>query len=105
MTKVQFFEQGGRLTGFSLSGHSSADANDETGKLVCAAVSSAAYFAANTITDVIGAKASVSVTDAAMRLRVQNPDPRTDAVLAGLKLHLEQLSAQYESKIKLTTEV
>ncbi len=49
--------------GFNLKGHSTADAEDEIGKLVCASISSAAYLTVNTITDVIGDKAEIDLGD------------------------------------------
>ena len=54
MTKVKLLADEKGLCGFEISGHSSKDGADEVGKIVCAAVSSAAYLAANTVTDIIG---------------------------------------------------
>ena len=89
MTKARFWEQG-----FSIIGHSTKDAKDDEGRLVCAAVSSAAYMAANTVTEVIKDNAKIDVKDGEMFLSVKNPSAETKAVLEGLKLHLIELSKQ-----------
>lgn len=105
MTSVKFFSNGKKLTGFSVKGHSTISCEDEEGKLVCSAVSSAVYMAANTITEIIGDKADIDIDDALMVLRIQNPQEVTVTVLEGLKLHLEQLACQYGNSIKVNSEV
>lgn len=101
MTRVRFSADGKGLYGFEISGHSSKDGDDEIGKIVCAAVSSAAYMAANTVTDIIGDKAEIFVDDAVMRFYVKNPSDCTVKVLEGLRLHLTELSEQYGSNITI----
>ncbi len=105
MTEVKFFAEKGKLCGFSISGHSSVNCDDDEGKLVCSAVSSAAYMTANTITEIIGEKAEIVESDAKLSLKVKKPDAKTVAVLEGLKLHLEQLSFQYNDRISILSEV
>lgn len=102
MTKVKLSKNG-----FSVKGHCTADANDDLGRLVCASVSSAAYMAANTITDVVGDKADISVCeeDGEMILKVFSPSDGTKIVLEGFKLHIQQLSEQYPDCIKVISEV
>lgn len=101
MTRVRFSADEKGLYGFEISGHSSEDGDDEIGKIVCAAVSSAAYMAANTVTDIIGDKAEIFVDDAVMRFYVKNPSDCTVKVLEGLRLHLTELSEQYGSNITI----
>lgn len=101
MTRVRFSADEKGLYGFEISGHSSEDGDDEIGKIVCAAVSSAAYMAANTVTDIIGDKAEIFVDDAVMRFYVKNPSDCTAKVLEGLRLHLTELSEQYGSNITI----
>lgn len=101
MTRVRFSADEKGLYGFEISGHSSKDGDDEIGKIVCAAVSSAAYMAANTVTDIIGDKAEIVVDDAVMRFYVKNPSDCTVKVLEGLRLHLTELSEQYGSNITI----
>ena len=102
MTKVEFFAE---PIGFCMTGHSSKNGDDEQGRIVCAAVSSAAYMAANTITEIIGDNADIEVDDARMHLIVAAPSDETIAVLAGLELHLTELSDQYPKNIKVISEV
>ena len=88
-----------------MTGHCTADSNDEQGRLVCAAVSSAAYMTANTITEIIGDKADIEVNDGEMVLSVKTPSDKTLAVLEGFKLHIQQLEEQYKGCIKVYLEV
>ncbi len=99
MTTVRFLADRQGLCGFAISGHSSFDGDDEEGRLVCAAVSSAAYMAANTITEVVGDKADITIDDAVMRVKVVCPSAATVTVLKGLRLHLQALSEQYDKHI------
>lgn len=102
MTKVKLSENG-----FSVKGHCTADANDETGRLVCASVSSAAYMAANTITEVVGDKADIRISETGgeMVVNVSHPSHETMVVLEGFGLHIQQLSQQYPDCIKVISEV
>ncbi|MBR4100216.1 MAG: ribosomal-processing cysteine protease Prp [Clostridia bacterium] len=101
MTSVKFLAEE-NLYGFEISGHSSRDCDDQTGKIVCAAVSSAAYMAANTVTDIIGDKADVSVDEAKMVFVCKKPSDATVKVLEGLRLHLTALSEDYSNNIKIS---
>ena len=105
MTRVKFLLNGKDIYGFEIKGHSSCDGNDDEGKIVCAAVSSAAYMTANTITEIIGNECEIDVDDALMRVQVLNPNSDTAIALEGLRLHLTELSKQYSKRIKITTEV
>ena len=99
MIRVRFLVGNRQLKGFQIIGHSGFA---ETGEdIVCASVSSAAYMAANTVTDIIGANADVSVSDAEMMLIINEPCERTETVLKGLELHLTELSKQYPDNIKI----
>ncbi len=99
MIKVRFSVGNRQLKGFEISGHAMFA---ESGRdVVCAAVSSAAYMAANTITDVIGADAVAEAGEATMRVELNNPNEQAEAVLKGLELHLTELSKQYPQNIKI----
>ncbi len=87
-----------------ISGHSTENADDIQGKLVCSAVSSAAIMAANTITEIIGDKADVQVRDGYLSFKVKESQDNK-SVIAGLIFHLEQLSYEYPDRIKITMEV
>ena len=97
MIKAVFFIKGKNISGFSITGH--ADYR-ESNDIVCASVSSAAYMAANTLTDVIKAKADIEEQDGRMSVRTDSTLPEVQTVLKGLRLHLEQLADQYPENIK-----
>ena len=100
MTKVKLFPNG-----FSVKGHCSANANDEVGKLVCAAVSSAVYLTVNTITDVIGDNADIVEKDGEMTVKLDFVSEQSKTRLSGFKIHILQLEEQYPDCIKVNSEV
>ena len=105
MTIAKLLTDKNGLYGFEVSGHSTESCDDLEGKLVCAFISSAVYMAANTITEVVGEKCEVEVSDGFMRLAATEPHKSTKTVLEGLRLHLTELSKQYPKQIKIITEV
>lgn len=105
MTTVVFIFEDELLTGFSIKGHATVDEDDEQGKIVCAAVSSAAYMTANTITEIVGAKADITVSDGEMKLVVKNEIESSLPIMSGFMLHITELSKQYPDYIVLNTEV
>ena len=95
----------GSLCGFDVQGHSgSAVAGRD---IVCAAVSSAVYMAANTLTEVCGCKADIQQADGLLRCTVGDADTnKAQEVLKGLHIHLQGLVAQYPKFITIQlTEV
>lgn len=105
MTEVKFIFADSDPKGFEISGHSSFNCNDEAGKIVCSAVSSAAYMAVNTVTEIIGDKMNSCVQDGFMRSVGEDLSKGSKDVLKGFALHIKELSAQYPDRIKITTEV
>lgn len=100
MIKVIFFTADNAITGFEISGHSgSAQAGSD---IICSAVSSAAYMAANTITEIVRLNAEADVSDGYMSFRVKSGLSDAQQILEGLKLHLEALAADYPNNIKVT---
>ena len=99
MTSVKFYADKIGLYGFEISGHSSKTCDDIDGKIVCSAVSSAAYMAANTVGEIIGDRCEATVDEALMNFRVLSPSDTSRKVLEGLKLHFTELSKQYSSRI------
>lgn len=99
MIKVRLLIGNDRLTGFDISGH--AMFAESGSDIVCASVSSAAYMAANTVTEIIGAKAFANVGEAEMRFVLEEENAAAQAVLDGLRLHLTELSKQYPKNIKI----
>ena len=99
MIRVRFKTANGLLTGFSLSGH--AGAGEYGQDIVCAGVSSAAYMTANTITEIVGATANITVDDGLMSLTVTSRIDRCQDILSGFQLHLQALAEQYPKRIQL----
>ena len=104
MTRVVFFGSGDILSGFLITGHSTQSCDDLDGKFLCAAVSSAAYFAANTLTEIVGCGCDIDVRDGYMSLRIRRDAEGSQVILKGLRLHLQQLAEQY-SNIEINLEV
>ena len=93
------------MSGFCITGHAGAGSAGED--VVCAAVSSAAYLTANTVTDILHVPAQVHVQEGRMELRLpQEAVALCQTALAGLQLHLQALQEQYPKRIQLmNTEV
>jgi uncharacterized protein YsxB (DUF464 family) len=103
MISAKLLTRNGTLCGFDISGHSGSAARGSD--IVCAAVSSAAYMAANTLTEVCGCHAEIYEADGALRVTVSDPE-QAQIVLKGLEIHLQGLVAQYPKFIKIQlTEV
>ena len=99
MIRVKFSVGNKQIKGFEISGHAMFA---ESGRdVVCAAVSSAAYMAANTITEIIGADAEATVEGAKLSVALNQTSEQTETVLRGLELHLTELSKQYPENIKI----
>ena len=104
MTKCEFFTEGERITGFSVSGHSGyAEAGQD---IVCAAISAVVTMAEATINDVCGAKAKVRVKDEDARITLTLPascdeEETVQAVLAGMMVTLCNLRDDYPDYIEV----
>ena len=104
MIRVRFHSAHDALIGFTLDGHAGAGMSGED--IVCAAVSSAAYMTANTVLEIIGATADVTVDDGYMSLRLIDKIADCQDILSGFRLHLEALQDQYPNRVHLmNTEV
>ena len=104
MTRCEFFTEGDRITGFSISGHSGyAEAGQD---IVCAAISAVVTMAEATINDVCGAKAKVRVKEEGARVTLTLPasyeyEEAVQAVLAGLLNYLMALRDEYPDYIEV----
>ncbi len=94
MITASFFDNN---RGFEIKGHSrlAQSGND----ILCAAVSSAAYMTANTITDIIGAKADIKESDGYMRFKLIDESHEAETLISGLSLHIGELSKQYPKNV------
>lgn len=98
MTRVEFFDGGGRITGFRCQGHSGF--SEAGSDLVCAAVTALVRMAECTLNDVCGCGAQVRVDQDAAAITLRLParsdeEDTAQAVLAGLMLTLSSLRDEY----------
>lgn len=101
MISAVFTANGKTLTGFQISGHSGYA--EEGQDIVCAAVSSAALMAANTITEIQRLRADIAVDDGFLKLNLSSGDAQTASVtLEGLRLHLTALAKEHPQFIHVT---
>ena len=104
MTKCEFFTEGDRITGFTVSRHSGyAEAGQD---IVCAAISAVVTMAEATINDVCGAKAKVRVKEEDARITLTLPtscdeEDTVQAVLAGMLLTLCNMRDEYPDYIEV----
>ena len=104
MTRCEFFVEDGRITGFSVSGHSGyAEAGQD---IVCAAISAVVTMAEATINDVCGAKAKVRVKEEQARITLTLPtscdeEEAVQAVLSGMMLTLISMREDYPDYIEV----
>ena len=104
MTRCEFFTEGERITGFSVSGHSGyAESGSD---IVCAAISAVVSMAEATINDVCGANAKVRVKEEDARITLTLPtscdeEDAIQAVLAGMLLTLCSLRDDYPDYIEV----
>lgn len=101
MTKAEFIYNGDFIIGFQISGHSGGGFYG--GDIICAAISSAAIMAANTVTDVIKAQADVSCDEntGALGIMIHADVGKCQQVLEGFELHLNELAKQYPDNIQV----
>ena len=104
MIRVRFHTAHDALIGFTLDGHAGAGVSGQD--IVCAAVSSAAYMTANTVTEIIGATADITVDDGYMQVMLTDKIADCQDILSGFQLHLEAMQDQYPNRVHLmNTEV
>ena len=100
MIRAIFTVQDKLVTGFEISGHSGF--SKQGSDIICSAVSSAAYMAVNTLTDVQKLDCDVTVNDGFMDLKLSKAEARSaQVILNGLLLHLNALSQEYSDFIDL----
>lgn len=97
--RATFFRKGNRIVGFDLCGHCGGVAGQD---IVCAAVSSATYMTANTLTEVCGLSADIAEADGKLRLQLAEGDAaRAADTMNGFYLHLCGLRDQYPNQIEI----
>ena len=94
------------IRGFHITGHS--DFSMKGSDIVCAAVSSAAYMTANTLTEIFLIDPEIKVSDGELLLKIKTDEETEKAqeILQGFVLHLNALCEQYQKYITVSiTEV
>ena len=100
MTTAKFLFSDDVIVSFELSGHS--DAGEEGTDIVCSAISSAVYMAANTIIEIMKLNPETVVRDGYLKIQMNLEDARKSKVITdGLYLHLSELQNQYPNNLKL----
>lgn len=100
MTTAKFLFSDDVVVSFELSGHSGA--GEEGTDIVCSAVSSAVYMAANTIIEIMKLNPKTVVRDGYLKLEMKIEDARKSKTITdGLCLHLSELQSQYPNNLKL----
>ena len=109
MTRVEFFDQDGRITGFSCSGHSGYAEEGED--IVCAAITSAIRLVEATVNDVLGLAAAVRVDERETKISFRLPgglsasaESTCQALLTGLMVYLTQLRDEFPDNIEVLEE-
>ena len=106
MINIKFFHSENDVPlGFSFKGH--ADYAAHGSDIVCAAVSSAAYMTTNTVIEIMGVEADVTVKESGeMTLKIPGEyADKTKDILLGLEFHIKELEKQYPKNVTITTEV
>lgn len=104
MTKIEIFNQNGRINGFSVSGHSGYA--EKGSDIVCASVSSAVTMVECTINDVLGNHANAKVNEKESRVTLTLPavcddEDAVQAVLSGFVLTMCSLRDEYPDYIEV----
>ena len=100
MTTAKFLFHGDVAVSFEIKGHSGA--GSEGNDIVCSAVSSAAFMAANTIIEVLNLSPKTEISDGYMKIQMTFHDAEKAKVITdGLWIHLNGLAEQYPYNLKL----
>ena len=100
MTTAKFLFSDEVIVSFELSGHSGA--GEYGTDIVCSAVSSAVYMAANTIIEIMKLNPEAEVRDGYLKFTMNVDDARKSKTITdGLYLHLSELQGQYPNNLKL----
>ena len=97
MIRATFYRKGNKLSGFEISGHSGYA--EQGSDIICASVSSAAYMAVNTVTEIIGEYGEATVDEGYLEFITESDKNEVQAVLRGLELHVKALAEEYDEYI------
>ena len=103
MIHARFLVKDGQISGFEVRGHAGYD--DAGRDIACASVTSAVQMAANTVTEVLGVPAKVTVEEAKVALLLPEAPAEgagaAGAVLKGLLIYLSLLAEEFAGCISV----
>ena len=100
MTTAKFLFSDDTVISFEVSGHSGA--GEYGSDIVCSAVSSAIYMAANTIIEIMKLNPEAEVRDGYFKFTMNVDDARKSKTITdGMYIHLSELQGQYPNNLKL----
>lgn len=100
MVKVTILKHEGIIRGFRIGGHAGCGTAGKD--IVCAAVSSAAYLVANTITEVMRIEADTQVDEALMHLTLTKEQAvKAQDLLRGFEHQMRELEKAHRKNIKV----
>ncbi len=104
MTRVEFYTQENRITGFCVSGHSGY--GEEGSDILCAAISAAVNLTECIVNDVCGARAKVRVKEEIPSITLTLPaacddEEAVQAALSGLMVYLIGLRDDYSDYLEV----
>ena len=109
MTTSTFHSRGGRLSGFTVSGHTGYE--EKGADIVCAAITSAVRLTECAVNDVLGLAASVKVRQAGAEITLTLPgglgqanEETCQTLLASLMVYISQLQEEYPENIHVLDE-
>lgn len=100
MISVRFFQNSGKLTGVTVSGH--AGYAEYGQDIVCASVTSAVQLTANGITEILKAPCNVRMDKNRISIELgRDAGQDAEAFLQALSLHLSVLAEDYPNTISI----
>ena len=98
MTTAVFSKENGLFKGFALFGH--AGRGGEGNDIVCAALSSAAYLAANTLS-LDDKNAKINIGEGKITVYIEKVSDLSEKVLTALEFQLTDIQRQYPGNFRL----
>ena len=98
MTTAVFSKENGLFKGFAFFGH--AGRGGEGNDIVCAALSSAAYLAANALS-LDNKNAKINISEGKMTVYIGNVSELSQKVLTALEFQLTDIQRQYPKNFRL----
>ncbi len=100
MITVKFFNDRSIIKGFEVKGHSGLAQHGSD--ILCAAVSSACYMTANTLSEVMKLDIKAEVKpDGYMKVMLSDVTEESQNLLKGFQIHMNELEKDYRKNLKV----